>query len=185
MNTCASARRGRDAASEFYVRGTVPDNDTQGPVDAGMPIQPIEHKTWLWFTAATPRRFEMRAYLECFDRFAADSNIGLHISVNRRYICGIHQPFADALLICDHHEMRCPPAQNTDRFNRAGKPLELLPISDIVADDLAIDYSVPIQEQTPLSSRARRHQLADEATRRIPTGQVRRVRIRHVLKWRG
>jgi hypothetical protein len=111
-----------------------------------MLFEPVKSQSRFGLSAGTSHRFEVRAYLESVDLDANYSDLTLNIFVNSGDFARFDEPFADALLISDDDEAWCPTAQRLKGGECRGEPFEFLPVPNVVANYLAVDDAIPVQE---------------------------------------
>ena len=71
---------------------------------------------------------------------------------------GCHQPFTDALLVCDHRDLPASIVERLDGIHYTGEDNQLIGRTNILSREVLVDDTIPVEKR---DANRGRHQLAD------------------------
>jgi hypothetical protein len=83
---------------------------------------------------------------------------GIELRVYSIEVSGCHQPFADALLVCDHRDLPACIFECLDGIRYTREDDELIWCTNVFSREVLVDNTIPVKKR---DTNRVRHQLAD------------------------
>ena len=146
---CGPSRRG--------IRVRVAEENSVSDIGAKL-CGDVKNHPRFWFSAGTCCYGEMWANANgintCIDRIQC----GIELGVYSIEVGGCHEPFTDALLVCDHRDLPASIFERFDGIHYTGENNKLIWRTNILSREVLVDNTIPVKKR---DANRGCHQLAD------------------------
>ena len=118
----------------------------------------VKNHPGFWFSAGTRSCGQMRANAYSINSRIDRIQCGIELGVYSIEVGGCHEPFTDALLVCDHRDLPASIFERLDGIHYTGENNELIWHTNILSREVLVDDTIPVKKR---DANRGLHQLAD------------------------